>query len=268
MVVESGPSDNRWGHLLGQRTTYKDWWNARASVTRRVTATLTLHFCGEFATIFVMELHFFDRNENVAVVERRLPHWSQSGVICFITFRTHDSMPQHVVARWHDERNKWLQSHQINTDHPGWQLSLQRLDLSLQHEFFATFSTRWHKELDKCHGDCVLRLAENAKIVSDSLLHFDGKKYVLTDFVIMPNHVHFLTAFKDDDSMLKQCAEWKRFTGRGINANMRRSGRFWQQDGFDHLVRSDAQFLHFRNYIANNPQEAGLQDGEYVLFSK
>ena len=106
------------------------------------------------------------------------------------------------------------------------------------------------------------------KLVADSLLKFDRDRYIVTDFVVMPNHVHLLTAFQDDDSMLKQCEEWKRYTARQIHKAMNTSGRFWQQDGFDHLVRSAAQFEHFRRYIADNPRKAGLRSGEYVHYSK
>ncbi|MEJ7594383.1 MAG: hypothetical protein WKF77_22850 [Planctomycetaceae bacterium] len=76
---------------------------------------------------------------------------------------------------------------------------------------------RWHAELDKSYGACVLRDPVNAKIVADSLRKFDGDRYWLTDFVVMPNHVHLLVSFADDDSMLRQCEGWKRFTARTIN---------------------------------------------------
>ncbi len=49
---------------------------------------------------------------------------------------------------------------------------------------------------------------------------------------------------------------------------MNRQGRFWQQDGFDHLVRSVEQFDYLRRYIADNPRKARLRAGEYVLESK
>jgi len=112
----------------------------------------------------------------------------------------------------------------------------------------------------------VLKDAANAKTVADSLLKFDGDRYWMTDFVVMPNHVHMLVSFANDDSMLKQCEEWKRFTGRTINQRLEQSGRFWQQDGFDHLVRSEVQFEYFRRYIADNPRKAGLKTGEFVHY--
>ncbi|MEZ6115794.1 MAG: transposase [Pirellulaceae bacterium] len=96
----------------------------------------------------------------------------------------------------------------------------------------------------------------------------DGEKYDLTDFVVMPNHVHLLVSFFDERAMLKQCESWKHWTARQINLTLGQTGRFWQQDGFDHLVRSEAQFLHFRRYIQRNPVKAGLQEGEFLYFSK
>ena len=213
-----------------------------------------------------MELHFFDPNETAAILYRKLPHWSQAGVVCFITFRTDDSMPREVVEGWHRDRRNWLHRHGVNPDAATWRLNLQQLDKALQNEFYKLFSARWHDELDKCYGNCVLKDAVNAKTVADSLLKFDGDRYWLTDLVVMPNHAHLMAAFRDDDSMLKQCEEWKRFTGRAINKNLRQSGRFWQQDGFDHLVRSEAQFEYFRYYIADNPRKAGLKTGEFVHY--
>lgn len=74
--------------------------------------------------------------------------------------------------------------------------------------------------------------------------------------------------FFDDDSMLSTCESWKRYRGRKINQRLGVTGRFWQQDGFDHLVRSESQFGHFRRYIANNPRNAGLKTGEYIHYSR
>ena len=91
---------------------------------------------------------------------------------------------------------------------------------------------------------------------------------MLTDFVVMPNHVHLLAAFPDEGSMLNQCTSWKRFTARPINAAIGRRGEFWQVEQFDHLVRSLQQFEHYRRYIADNPGKAGLAMGQFRWFSK
>ncbi|MCC9641081.1 transposase [Rhodopirellula sp. JC740] len=103
-----------------------------------------------------------------------------------------------------------------------------------------------------------------AEIVAKSLLHFDGSRYEMGDFVIMPNHVHLLATFPTERDMRKQAASWMRFTARQINVRLGTSGHFWQQEPFDHLVRSSEQYEMLRNYIADNPKKAGLTTGNFL----
>jgi type I restriction enzyme R subunit len=212
-------------------------------------------------------IQVFDPDQEFTVVERRLPHWSQAGTISFITWRTWDSIPAEVLQRWLTERDAWLKRHGIDPN-ADWRSQLRSLSPTLRREFQLRVSDRWNEHLDACHGACVLRRLELAQIVSDSLLHFDGDRYELTDLVVMPNHVHLLVAFPDEHSMLRQCDSWKHFTATQINRALNRKGRFWEQDGFDHLVRSPEQFLYLRRYIADNPRKARLQPGEFIHWSK
>jgi REP element-mobilizing transposase RayT len=213
-------------------------------------------------------LQVFDPTQEFAVVERRLPHWAQAGTIAFITWRTWDSMPAAIVKGWVAERVAWLRSHGIDSADENWRGQLEQLARGDRQEYHRRFSERWNDELDASHGECVLRQSEIAQIVADSLHHFDGDRYELTDFVIMPNHVHLLVAFPDGTSMVRQCESWKHFTATKINRLLHRSGHFWQQDSFDHLVRSVEQFHYLRNYIAENPSRSGLSTGQFVHWSK
>jgi REP element-mobilizing transposase RayT len=215
-----------------------------------------------------LPLHLFDRDAEVLITERRLPHWAQAGAMTFITWRTDDSIPAPVLAQWRADRCRWLRAHGVDPDDPNWSTQLDRMASALQREFRREFSERWHQELDACHGACVLRRGELAQIVADSLMHFDGDRYLLTDFVVMPNHVHLLVAFPDERAMLAQCESWKHFTAVKINRFLGRKGRFWEQDGFDHLVRTEEHFHYFRRYIADNPIKARLVSGEFIHFSK
>ncbi|MGW8256245.1 MAG: transposase [Thermoguttaceae bacterium] len=205
----------------------------------------------------------FDPHEEFTVVERRLPHWSQAGTVCFITFRTWDSMPEHVVRAWLAERQEWLRAHGIDPSRADWETRLSQMPRAMQLALADFVSDRWNEHLDQLHGRCVLRRPKLAQIVAESLQHFDGDRYVLDDFVVMPNHVHLLVAFPSDEAQLTQCDSWKHYTAARINRELGRRGRFWQEDGFDHLVRSAEQFEHFRRYLADNPLRAGLQPGEY-----
>ena len=48
----------------------------------------------------MLPFHLFDPEADVQIVERRLPHWSQAGAVCFLTWRTIDSLPKDVLDRW------------------------------------------------------------------------------------------------------------------------------------------------------------------------
>jgi REP element-mobilizing transposase RayT len=211
---------------------------------------------------------FFDPGGEVAITARRLPHWAQAGTLCFLTWRTWDSIPADVLDEWFRERATWLASHGINPADPTWGEQVRRLPVRAYNEFHDTFSTRWHGLLDKCEGECVLRRPELAEIVATSLRHFDGSRYLLTDFVVMPNHVHLLVTFPTQEQLLAQCEGWKHYTAVRINKALGRKGRFWQVDGFDHLVRSEAQFIALRSYVAENPAKANLRPGESVHYSR
>ena len=161
-----------------------------------------------------------------------------------------------------------MRLHGINPTSPDWRDQLQQLDRSVQAAFYDHFSKRWHDELDACHGACVLRCPKMARIVGESLQHFDDDRYELLDLVVMPNHVHVLVTFLNETEMLAQCDSWKHFTAFHINRELQTKGRFWQQDGFDHLVRSEEQFFHLRRYIANNGIKAKLPPTDYLHYTK
>lgn len=213
-------------------------------------------------------MRFFDPNDQLLITQRKLPHWAQDGCVVFITWRTADSMPKDVLERWRADRNRWLDLHGIDPTQKGWKIQVQSLPPDLMAEYHNRFTTRWHEALDASHGACALNQPEIAGIVANSLLHFDGERYEMLDFVIMPNHVHVLAVFPDKTAMIEQCDSWKYFTARRINARLGTTGRFWQQDAFDHLVRHEGQFCRLRDYIAQNPRQAGLRAGQERHWSK
>ena len=215
----------------------------------------------------MLELNFFDPKQEYFVVARRLPHWAQAGVVCFMTWRTADSLPKDVVERCLKDRDELLRRHGINP-RGDWRAALHRLKPAVREQIQWTISERWDQSLDECHGKCLLRRPELSKIVADNLRHLDGQDYELTDFVVMPNHVHVLATFQTAEAMLPRAGAWRRYEAREINKLIGETGHFWQEDGFDHLVRSPEHFDYYRQYIADNPLKARLRPGEYVHYSK
>jgi type I restriction enzyme R subunit len=205
----------------------------------------------------------FDPKQDLLIHERCRPHWSQTGAIVFATFRTADSIPAEVIDRWEREKNDWMQrrGHSISKH---WSQILPTLDDEEQAEFHREFDRTREAFLDTCHGRCLLRRPELAQIVADSLLHFDGKRYRMGDFVVMPNHVHLLAAFGDAEAMERQFDSWLHYTAFRIHQQIGEKGHFWQQEPFDHLVRSVEQYEYLRAYIADNPRKANLKEGEFI----
>ena len=91
--------------------------------------------------------------------------------------------------------------------------------------------------------------------MADALRHFDGDRYELSDFVVMPNHVHVLFAPGSDQKLADIIQSWKRHSARMINVRMGASGRLWQPDYWDRLIRSQRHFNWVKGYITANPKD-------------
>ena len=213
------------------------------------------------------DISFFDPASPCSIIQKRLPHWTQAGVLCFVTWRAADSLPQAVLARLDHQIAELLRSRGL--DPAGdWKRQLSQRDSRQRGEVqWKLFATR-DKFLDKGYGECLLARSDSSRLIEDSLKKFDGERYFLTDAVVMPNHLHFIAAFADEATFLKQCTDWKRYMARGINRLSGRSGSFWQVDQFDHLIRSLEQFEFYRKYIAENPIQAGLSAGMFRHYQK
>ena len=211
------------------------------------------------------ELRLFDPTADWDVVLRSMPHWSQPGVVTFVTWRLADSLPPSALRRIDREIDALLTREGLDPrlDHRKQLEQLPPRRRAAVH--FKIFSIR-DRYLDQGCGACYLASRELAEVVIDSLQHFDGDRYALTDAVVMPNHVHFLCAFASDNDMLKQCTDLKRFIARDINRQLGRKGELWQVDQFDHLVRSPEQFECLQRYVAENPVKAGLEPGTFLLY--
>jgi type I restriction enzyme R subunit len=215
-----------------------------------------------------MTFELFDPNADVRITAGNLPHWFQPGVTYFITFRTDDSFPVAVARQWYRCRDDWLRKHGIDPGSVDWISKLRALPGDQLREFHTNFSREFMENLDSGHGECVLKRPELARIVAGSFHYFDGRRYHLGDFVVMPNHVHLLVCLLGTTDLEGQCYSWKKFTSTRINEVLGRQGRFWHEESFDHLVRSPEQFEYLRTYIADNPKRAGLGEGEYLYWRR
>jgi len=208
---------------------------------------------GETPGLQAPVLQLFDPEAEFEVRTRKLPHWRQEGVTCFVTFRLGDSLPQAKQRILRADRLRWLR------EHPAPVSAIQR------RQFAALLSARIEEYLAAGYGACWLKRAEVANVVERSLLHFDGERYFLGPYVIMPNHVHLLVTPGAAVDLSGILHTWKSFTSHRINRLLRRRGRLWQAESYDHLIRSEEELRSYIAYIEDNPKAAGLHCTEYRL---
>jgi len=198
---------------------------------------------------------FFRPLDELQVHRGNLPHWRQDGVTYFITTRLADSMPQEKLHGWQQQRDAWLSAHGIETH-----ADLHLLPEARQHEFHSTFTQAWHAWLDAGHGECHLRRPEVRGLLIERLC----AEPTLDAWVIMPNHLHALVA-PQDKTLGDVMQSWKGGSAFAINRLLGRSGPLWQKEPYDHIIRSEVQWQHYRRYIADNPSKAGLRANECAV---
>ena len=191
----------------------------------------------------ISQFQFLDPDGEISVTIGDLPHWQQTGATYFITYRLADSISQQAHTLIMAKRDDWLRRHGIDPLLPRWQLLLTRLPDQQRSTFRRLFATAFETELDKLSGDCVLRTPEVQQIVSENLRHFDGQRYQLGGFVVMPNHVHVLARVFPEREMLTQCYNWKHYQACQINKVLGQAGHLFQPESFDHIVRDGENFV-------------------------
>ena len=200
------------------------------------------------------ELRFFNPYAEIRHTENRLPHWQQEGAVYFVTFRLADAIPVSRRNQWENDRDAWLRIHP-----EPWSTEIER-------EYHQRFSGAIEQWLDAGYGACLLRSADCAQIVADTLRHFEGQRVAMISFIVMPNHVHALFVQNPVWPLEKLIRSWKGFTARQINKLLGRSGKFWQRDYFDRLVRDEQHFANCVRYVRRNPEKARLSEKEFIFW--
>ena len=167
-----------------------------------------------------------------------LPHFDVAGLVQSINFRLFDSLPRTVV-------------HQL----------LEVADSRARHDKAEAL-------LAAGHGACWLAEHDNARLVERALLHFDGLRYRLLAWCVMPNHVHVLIETLPGHPLDGVVRSWKAFTARAINRRLGRRGHVWHPDYYDRYIRDDDHLHAAIRYIEENPVAAGLvSSAERWLYS-
>ena len=185
-----------------------------------------------------------------------LPHFDSPDRIQHVTVHLVDSLPKSAIER----------VDQMIEAMPDGERAIER-------------RKRLHDWIDAGHGACYLEDVECAKLVEDAFLFFDGERYRLYAWVVMPNHFHVLFQPINGWSMAKIVASWKKFTSteikkvlRARHENARResgdpgganlrigiSEPLWPREYWDQYIRNEEHLRATIAYIEQDPVKAGL----------
>ncbi len=168
-----------------------------------------------------------------------LPHFDETGQVQSITIRLYDSLPSAVLEAWKEELR--------------WDVGLadgEQRQLELRRRV-AIYE-------DAGHGACFLCDPQIALLVESALMFFDGSRYRLLGWCVMPNHVHAVIETFAGHSLDRVMHSWKSYTSKAANRLLARHGIFWMREYFDRFVRDEEHLAYLLDYIHNNPVKAGL----------
>jgi REP element-mobilizing transposase RayT len=139
---------------------------------------------------------------------------------------------------------------------------LQKEDAAM----FVTFCTGARRVLPESARDLILahclREAGLQALAGEGARPTQARIHLYA-VVVMPDHVHLLfLPLRNKDGWpfplveILQCM--KSTTAHRVNKILRISGPLWEEESFDHILRSDETLKEKCEYIRQNPVEAGL----------
>ena len=112
-------------------------------------------------------------------------------------------------------------------------------------------------------GNRIPFAPEAKDVILQHCLHDNGKRYDLHAAVVMPDHVHLLLSPLRDEkawpySLPTILKLLKGTSARSVNKLSSSHGPVWQEESFDHVLRSQESFGEKQEYIRQNPVRKGL----------
>lgn len=112
----------------------------------------------------------------------------------------------------------------------------------------ATYFVTWR--LHRRQGDLT---AAERNLVAKALTYFDGRRYRLTSWVVMNDHVHVVVTPATDWDLGPILHTWKSVSAHQLQRLHGRRGAVWQHDSHDRIIRSPGELMQKVMYIRRNP---------------
>jgi putative transposase len=105
------------------------------------------------------------------------------------------------------------------------------------------------------HRIPIFRRETTARLLIETLAHYrDQQKFLLHEFVIMPDHIHVLLMPAAEISLERAM----QFIKGGFSYRMDKRGSVWQPSFTNHRIRDWEDYERHRDYIRMNPVRARL----------
>ena len=192
----------------------------------------------------------------MAFTRRHLPHWIPEEAAVFVTWRLAGSLPPQAEILGWDRPSPFVVCHGSAKD--------GKVTDDINRSSVPPPFLRQDEGLDRVRsGPVWLQDPPVACVVVKALLYGETVRrfYDLHAWVVMPNHVH---AIFQPLAALPTIMRWlKGRTSRVANQILGRTGTpFWQDESFDHWVRSAEELQNLIGYVENNPVKAGLVEAK------
>ena len=101
----------------------------------------------------------------------------------------------------------------------------------------------------------IFRRETTARLLIETLAHYrDARKFLLHEFVVMPDHIHVLLTPAEEISLERAM----QFIKGGFSYRLKSRPPVWQASFTNHRIRDLEDYEHHREYIRMNPVRARL----------
>jgi putative transposase len=125
----------------------------------------------------------------------------------------------------------------------------------------ATASHTYFVTTNVWQGQALFQTARCAELFLTTLFDYrDQGKFLVHDFVLMPNHAHMLLTLAFDVTLERAIQFIKGGFSFRVGKDLGTKREIWQRGYVDHRIRDFRDYMQHREYIRQNPMKANLAE--------
>ncbi|MDD4279991.1 MAG: transposase [Candidatus Sumerlaeales bacterium] len=162
---------------------------------------------------------------------RKMPKFDYDipGDTWFVTLFLADAIPLEYLKKMQQELLEWMKKYEG-----------AELTAALRRQRNELFPQRIENFLDKGEGSCLFNDTRMARAAQESLEHYNGRRYNLGRYAIMPNHIHAVLTLPPDGNITRVIRTIKHSSGDLLNklTGLSSGTPVWHQHTLTQQVRN------------------------------